>query len=85
MRTDLEVPAGTRLLLLAGEWFPAPGQAATVDQLVTTVAVYREVIGGLVWVRGHVCSHPNPDCGTAACFEHQVAVSAIRANLAGAR
>lgn len=85
MTVDLHVPPGTCLALKAGEWFPQPGQPADRDELVTVVAVYRQEIGGRVWVRGHVCRRPDPDCGTGACFEHQVLTSAIRANLDGAR
>lgn len=85
MTVDLDVPAGTRLHLLAGEWFPEPGRPSERDELVSVVAVYREEIGGRVWVKGHACRWPDPDCGGGACFEHQVLTSAIRANLAGAR
>jgi hypothetical protein len=85
MTVDLDVPAGARLFLLAGEWYPAPDRPADRDEIVTVVAVYRQVIAGRVWVRGHVCRSPEPDCRTGACFEHQVAVAAIRANLDGSR
>ncbi|MEU0078509.1 hypothetical protein ABZY58_11485 [Micromonospora tulbaghiae] len=82
---DLAVEPGTLLHLLAGEWFPTPGRAADRDTLVAVVAVYRQEIAGMVWVRGHVCGRGAPDCGTGACFEHQVITAAIRANLDGAR
>lgn len=84
MRVDLAVPAGTRLQLLAAEIHPNPTRR---DELVWSVAVYHEAIVGMVWVRGHTCRvvDPEPDCGTGWCFEAQVTVDAIRANLAGAR
>ncbi|MFG2046115.1 hypothetical protein ACGFIW_01625 [Micromonospora sp. NPDC048935] len=86
MTTDLNVPAGTDLVLLAGEWFPEPTVPADRGEIVTVVAVYQREIGGRVWVRGHVCKRADPpDCGTGSCFEHQVLTSAIRANVAGAR
>lgn len=85
MTVDLDVPEGTRLHLLAGEWFPRPGQPADRGELVRVVAVYRQEIAGMVWVRGHVCRWPEPDCGTGACFECQVLTAAIRANVDGGR
>lgn len=85
MRINLDVPPGTRLLLLAGEWHSQPGKPATEDQLVISVAVYQEAVGGVVLARGHTCARTEPDCGRGWCWEAQVAVHAIRANLAGAR
>lgn len=85
MRVNLDAPAGTLLLLLAGEWFPTPAAPADRDELVTVVAVGREEIAGRVWVNGHTCRRTDPDCGTEACFQHQVLTAAILANLAGAR
>ncbi|MFG1659099.1 hypothetical protein ACGFIY_21460 [Micromonospora chersina] len=85
MTVDLDVPQGTRLHLLAGEWFPSPGQPADRDELVTVVAVYRQEIAGMVWVKGHVCGHGVPECGAGACWEHQAVTAAIRANLDGSR
>lgn len=79
---DLDVPPGTRLHLQAAEWRPNPTGR---DELVWTVAVYPHEIGGMVWLRGHVCGGPDPDCGGGYCFEAQAAVAAIKANLAGAR
>lgn len=78
----MDVAPGTRLFLLAGEIRPNPTGR---DELVWTVAVYRQAIGGMVWMRGHVCRWPEPDCGTGYCWEAQVAVSGIRANLEGVR
>ncbi|MFG1841652.1 hypothetical protein ACGFH8_24885 [Micromonospora sp. NPDC049175] len=81
-----EVPAGTKLFLLAGEWFPEPTAPARRDEMVTVVATCPDEISGRVWVQGHACvRHDPPDCGTGSCFEHQVLASAIRANLAGQR
>lgn len=82
MTVDLDVPDGTRLHLLAAEWRPNPTGR---DELVWTVGVYRQAVGGMVWVRGHVCRGPEPDCGSGWCFEAQVLVAAVRANLDGAR
>lgn len=81
MTVDLDVTAGTPLWLRAWEVNPNPTGR---DMLVWTVAVYRQAVGGRVWVRGHACG-AEPDCGRGYCFEAQVAVDAIRANLAGAR
>ncbi|MER7331716.1 MULTISPECIES: hypothetical protein [unclassified Micromonospora] len=82
MTVDLNVPAGTRLHLLGGEIHPNPTGR---DELVWTVAVFTQAVAGMVWVRGHVCGGPEPDCAAGWCFEARVAVHAIRANLAGAR
>ncbi|WP_327035791.1 hypothetical protein [Micromonospora ureilytica] len=83
---DVEVPAGTKLFLLAGEWFCEPTVRARRDELVIVVAVHQRATSGQVWVKGHVCQHQDPpECGTGSCFEHQVLVSAIRMNLAGQR
>ncbi|MEV0214314.1 hypothetical protein [Micromonospora sp. NPDC050695] len=80
---DLNVPAGQLLHLLAHEIRPNPTHR---DELVRAVAVYRAEIGGMVWMRGHVCGGDVvPDCAAGWCFEAQVSVDAIRANLAGAR
>ncbi|WP_030491476.1 hypothetical protein [Micromonospora chokoriensis] len=82
----MEVPVGTKLFLLAGEWFREPTVLARRDELVTVVATYPGAINGRVWVKGHVCRRQDPpDCGTGSCFEHQVLASAIRLNLAGQR
>lgn len=86
MKVDLDVEPGRELYLLAGEWFPEPGEPAARDARVFAVGVYQQEIAGMVWVRGHVCTASGvPECGTGACFEHQVITAAIRANLAGAR
>ncbi|MBM0237144.1 hypothetical protein JNW88_08260 [Micromonospora sp. ATA32] len=85
MTVDLNVPEDTRLHLLPGEWYPQPGEPADRGELVAVVTVYRQEIAGVVWVKGHVCAYPHPDCGTGACFEHQVITAAIRANLDGSR
>lgn len=83
---DVEVPAGTKLLLLAGEWLCEPTVPARRDEVVIVVAICQGPTSGWVWVRGHVCRrHDPPDCGTGSCFEHQVLASAIRLNLAGQR
>ncbi|QKW15400.1 hypothetical protein [Verrucosispora sp. NA02020] len=85
MTVDLTVPDGTRLRLRAGEW-GTPRQASTdQDVVVWTVAVYRQEIGGTVWVRGHTCSWPDPDCAAGWCFEAPVALAAIRQNVEGKR
>ncbi|MGC4805538.1 hypothetical protein [Micromonospora sp. DT233] len=78
----LDVPAGTRLQLFAAEWRPNP---CGIDQLVWTVAVFHEPVGGYLWVRGHGCALGQPDCAAGWCWEGQVLVAAIRANLAGTR
>lgn len=77
MTGGLDVPAGTRLHLMAGEIRPNP---AGRDELVWAVAVYNRPVGGMVWMRGHVCSGPVPDCAAGWCFEAQVSVDAIRRN-----
>lgn len=82
---DLQVQPGTVMFILATEWFPEPRQHADSDVVVLVQAVYHQEIRGRVWLRGHLCARPEPSCGTAGCFEHQVATSAIRANLAGER
>lgn len=82
MTVDLDVPEGTRLHLRA--WEVNPNRTGR-DVEVWTVAVYRQAVAGKVWLRGHVCTAPDPDCGAAFCFEAQVAVAGIRDNLAGAR
>ncbi|MFG1661395.1 hypothetical protein ACGFIY_33365 [Micromonospora chersina] len=64
MTVDLDVPEGIRRHLLAGEWIPNPDQPADHDELVTVVAVYRQESAGMVWVKGNVCGHGVPDCGT---------------------
>ncbi|MFI1194099.1 hypothetical protein ACH4T9_12690 [Micromonospora sp. NPDC020750] len=79
---NLDVPPGTRLQLLRHEWRPNP---ADLDVHVWTVAVFTEAIGGYVWVRGHMCALGQPDCAAGWCWEAQVLVEAIRANLAGFR
>lgn len=82
MTVDLDVPERTPLRLRA--WDINPNPTGRDGLVVWTVAVYRQAVGGKVWVRGHVCAGPDPDCGRGYCFEAQVSVDAIRANLAGA-
>lgn len=83
MTVDLNVPPRTRLHLLAHEIRPNPTHR---DEVVWTVCVYQQAVGGMVWVRGHACRvGSEPDCGAGWCFEAQVSVDAVRANLAGAR
>ncbi|WP_328382459.1 hypothetical protein OHQ88_07440 [Micromonospora zamorensis] len=83
---DVEALAGTKLFLLAGEWFREPGVPARRDEVVIVVAIHRETVSGRVWVKGHVCRLQDaPDCGTGSCFEHQVLATAISRNLAGQR
>lgn len=79
---DLDVPPGTPLLLHSNEVRPEPADGSV---LVRVVAVYRQAIGGYVWVRAHACTEPESDCGSGWCWEAQVLVEAIRANLAGTR
>ncbi|PZG17818.1 hypothetical protein C1I95_14810 [Micromonospora craterilacus] len=83
-QADLDVPPGTRLFLLAGEWRPEPGKPASRDTLVSVVAV-RQPSRGLVLIHGHACNPHNPDCGRHHCWEAHVVVAAITANLVGAR
>ncbi|MFC5924393.1 hypothetical protein [Micromonospora vulcania] len=78
---ELDVPRGTRLLLLANEIRPNP---TARDELVWAVAVYPGVSGGMVLMHGHLCSAEG-DCARGWCFEARVLVAAIRANLNGAR
>lgn len=85
MNADLHVPAGTILHLMPGEWQQTPTEPAGQATTIRAVAVYTAQVGGLVWVRAHDCAGTEPDCGTAACWERQVSVAAIRRNLAGQR
>ncbi|MDG9676790.1 hypothetical protein [Micromonospora sp. DH14] len=86
MDVDVTVPAGTKLFLLAGEWFCEPTVLARRDEVVIVVAIRPGAISGQVWVTGHVCRRQDPpECGTGACFEHHVLASAIRLNLSGQR
>jgi hypothetical protein len=77
---EADVPRGTRLMLLAGEFQPNPTGR---DELVWSVAVYRAA-AGMAQIQGHVCG-PDGECAAGWCFEAQVTVAAIRANLDGAR
>ncbi len=65
----------------AADWFPQPRRHAEHDVTVVVAAVYRQEVAGRIWVRGHVCSWDEPDCGRSACWEHQVRTSAVRDNL----
>ncbi|WBB94161.1 hypothetical protein [Verrucosispora sp. WMMC514] len=85
MRVDLDVPEGTVLLLLEGEWYPEPGRPARRQILVSSVAVRQQAIGGLVYATGHACNHRDPDCDRHHCWEAQVSVAAVRACLDGTR
>ncbi len=78
---ELDVPRGTRLLLRAREIRPNPTKR---DEIVWSVAVYRNAIAGMVILQGHVCGAAG-ECAQGWCFEAQVSVDAIRANLAGIR
>ncbi|MFJ8690260.1 hypothetical protein [Micromonospora wenchangensis] len=80
-----EIPAGTVMQFAAADWFPEPRRHAEHDVTVVVGAVYRQEINGRIWVRGHVCSWDEPECGRSACWEHQVLTSAVRANLGGGR
>lgn len=81
MIVELDVPRGTPLFLLANEIDPNP---TSRDELVRAVAVYRDATGGMVLMHGHTC-HGDQECAKGWCFEARVSVSAIRANLEGAR
>ncbi|MBQ0900979.1 hypothetical protein [Micromonospora sp. U21] len=81
MIVELDVPRGTRLLLLDIEIQPNP---TARDELVWAVAVYRDATDGMVLVHGHVCGAEG-ECARGWCFEAKVLVAAIRANLDGAR
>ncbi|MER7166735.1 hypothetical protein ABT336_11820 [Micromonospora sp. NPDC000207] len=78
MTHDVDVPAGTVLRLAAGEWWQQPRTQTTTGLTVTVVAVYRQVVGGRVWMQGHTCAAG--ECGGAWCFEGQVAVVAVQRN-----
>ncbi|MEV2239546.1 hypothetical protein [Micromonospora sp. NPDC049891] len=82
---DLNVPEGTRLRLRAGEWGTRRQAGTNQNVIVWTVRVYQQEVGGTVWVRGHTCANPDPDCGGGWCFESPVASAAIRQNVEGTR
>ncbi|MFI5833230.1 hypothetical protein ACIA5A_06085 [Micromonospora sp. NPDC051300] len=82
MTVDLRVEPGTQLFLLLGEFTPNPNRR---DEIIRAVAVYRQPIGGRVWVRGHTCTGVCPYANAGWCWEGRVSVAAIRANLAGQR
>ncbi|MFG1882171.1 hypothetical protein [Micromonospora sp. NPDC049102] len=82
MTESLQVPAGTLLHLLAREIIPNPTNR---DELVWAVVVDQQPAGGMVRMRGHTCASPIPECAGGWCFEAQVSVAAIRANMGGAR
>lgn len=82
MTAGLDVPAGRLLHLLAWEFTPNPGGR---DEIVWVVAVANDVTDGVVQMTGHVCAGPEPDCGGGYCFQADVVVAAIHANLAGTR
>jgi hypothetical protein len=82
MTDSLHVPAGTPLHLVAWEISPNPTNR---DELVWVVIVDPHQVGGMVWMRGHTCAGPAPDCASGWCFEARVSVAAIRANIDGAR
>lgn len=78
MIVDLDVPRGTSLFLPAAAIDPNPTHR---DELVSTVAVYRDATAGMVLLQGHTC--PRQECRKGWCFEARVSVAAIRANLDG--
>jgi len=78
----LNVPVGTLLHLRAGEIRPNP---TSRDESVWSVAVYNRPVGGMVWMRGHVCAGPVPDCAAGWCFEAQVSVAAVEREVLRAR
>ncbi|WP_433460678.1 hypothetical protein [Micromonospora sp. CA-248212] len=80
MIVEADVPRGTRLILLSHEFEPNPTNR---DEVVWAVAVHREA-DGMATLRGHVCG-PDGECAAGWCFEAQVTVASIRANLDGAR
>ncbi|WP_431728561.1 hypothetical protein [Verrucosispora sp. TAA-831] len=85
-RIDLDVPEGTELRLLPGDWLPTDGEHASGSPVVTVVAVGRYAHrGDWVLVQGHVCRRRYPDCDRHHCWEARVRPAAIRAHLAGVR
>ncbi|MFI5925276.1 hypothetical protein ACIA3K_04765 [Micromonospora sp. NPDC051543] len=82
MNESFQVPAGTLLHLLAWEISPNPTNR---DELVWTVVVDNQPVGGMVRLRGHTCAGPVPDCAGGWCFDARISVAAIRANMSGAR
>ncbi len=81
MIVEADVPRGTRLVFLANEIQPNPTGR---DEVVWSVAVYRDAVDGWAQLQGHVCG-PEGECAAGWCFEARVLVSAIRANVDGAR
>lgn len=81
MIAEADVPRGTCLRLPAESIRPNP---TGCDEVVWSVAVYRDAGAGWAKLHGHVCG-PDGDCAAGWCFEARVKVSAIRANLDGAR
>ncbi|MEU7978269.1 hypothetical protein AB0B63_07025 [Micromonospora sp. NPDC049081] len=77
-----EIPPGTVMQFRAVDWWPQPRRHAEHDVTVVVYAVYRQEFNGRVWVRGHVCSWDDPDCGTSGCWQHQVRTAAVREHLA---
>ncbi|MEU7845135.1 hypothetical protein AB0B39_29695 [Micromonospora sp. NPDC049114] len=82
MTDSLHVPVGTLLHLLAWEITPNPTNR---DELVWTVVVDHQPVGGMVRLRGHTCAGLVPDCAGGWCFDARISVAAIRANMSGAR
>ncbi|MEU8171001.1 hypothetical protein AB0B97_31330 [Micromonospora sp. NPDC049004] len=82
MTDSLHVPVGTLLHLLAWEIAPNPTNR---DELVWTVVVDHQPVGGMVRLRGHTCAGLVPDGAGGWCFDARISVAAIRANMSGAR
>jgi len=72
---ELDVPRGTRLRLNADESVPNPTGR---NEVVWSVALYRDTTTGMAQLQGHVCG-PDGDCAAGWCFEARVPVDAIRA------
>ncbi|MEV5211308.1 hypothetical protein AB0K35_27930 [Micromonospora sp. NPDC053740] len=81
MIAEADVPRGTCLRLPAAAIDPNPTGR---DEVVWAVAVYRDAAAGWAQLQAHACG-PDGDCAAGWCFEARVLVSAIRANVDGAR